>query len=58
MMKCQGFRLFLKIFTVLLAVCLLPASVLADAVVEDIELSTPPEYALPIDFSIPPAPKA
>ena len=58
MMKCQGFRLFLKIFAVLLAVCLLPSSILADAVVEDVELASPPEYALPIDFSIPPAPKA
>ena len=58
MKKDQGFRRFLRFFSVLLALCLLPAAVLAEAVVEDIEITEPREYALPVDFSPAPAPKA
>jgi exopolysaccharide biosynthesis protein len=43
---------------VLLALCLLPAAVLTEAVVEDIEITEPREYVLPVDFSPAPAPKA
>ena len=58
MKKDQGFCRFLRFFSVLLALCLLPAAVLAEAVVEDIEITEPREYALPVDFSPAPAPKA
>ena len=58
MKKDQGFRRFLRFFSVLLALCLLPAAVLAEAVVEDIEITEPREYILPVDFSPAPAPKA
>ena len=58
MKKDQGFRRFLRFFSVLLALCLLPAAVLAEAVVEDIEITEPREYVLPVDFSPAPAPKA
>ena len=58
MKKDQGFRRFLRFFSVLLALCLLPAAVLTEAVVEDIEITEPREYVLPVDFSPAPAPKA
>ena len=57
MKKDQGFRRFLRFFSALLALCLLPAAGLAEAVVEDVEVTGPLEYALPIDFSPAPAPK-
>ena len=58
MKKDQGFRRFLRFFSALLALCLLPAAVLAEAVVEDFEITEKREYALPVDFSPAPAPKA
>ena len=60
MKSCQGSRLFLRISAFLLAICLLPSAALALSVVEveDFEMNNPQDYLLPIDFSIPPAPKA
>ena len=59
MVNRQSSRLFLRIFTAALVWCLLSLTVLGSgAEVEEVELEEPREYALPIDFSIPPAPKA
>ena len=58
MKKDQVFRRFLRSFSALLAMCLLPAAGLAEVTVEDVEIAEPREYVLPIDFSPAPAPKA
>ena len=59
MKKNLGFRLFLRVFAALLALCLLPAAALCTgAEVEDIDLNNMSSYTLPIDFSPGIAPKA
>lgn len=58
MKNLYGFRLFLRMLAVLLAVCFLPSAALGLAVVEDVELTEFGDYLLPLDFSIPPVPKA
>ena len=58
MKKACGVRLFFRMLAALLAVCFLPSSALGLAVVEDVELTDPLDYLLPLDFSVPPAPKA
>ena len=55
----QKHRLFFRISAVMLLFCLLSFTATGfGAEVEDIEIQEPREYALPLDFSIPPAPKA
>ena len=58
MKKNHGFRLPLRVAAFLAAVCLLPSAAFGLAVVEDIDLNDPADYLLPLDFSVPPAPKA
>ncbi len=59
MKNSQGFSRFLRVIAAMLAFCLLPSAAAGSEVtVEDTEFSEPPEYALPIDFSIAPAPRA
>ena len=58
MKKDHGFRRFLRFFSALLALCILPVTALSEAVVEDVEITEAREYVLPIDFSPAPAPKA
>ena len=59
MMKWLGRFLSVMLSALLLVLCLLPAAVAesGDVVVEDVQLSGSVDYALPLDFSIPPAPK-
>ena len=58
-MKWLGRFLSVMLSSLLLVLCLLPAAVAesGDVVVEDVQLSGSVDYALPLDFSIPPAPK-
>ena len=53
-----GFRRFLRVFAVLLVLCFLPVAAIGDAIVEDVEFTGPREYALPLDFTPGPVPKA
>ena len=58
-MKWLGRFLSVMLSALLLVLYLLPAAVAesGDVVVEDVQLSGSVDYALPLDFSIPPAPK-
>ena len=52
-----GFCWFLRVFAGLLVLCFLPVAALGEAIVEDVEIAGPREYALPLDFSPAPVPK-